>query len=343
MPWYAVEALDDALDATRALLVPFDTGQWLRLALVVFFLGGVWGGPSATAGGSNGGPGAVQPGPFDEPAPPAGGFELPFEFVEVLSVVVAVVAAALVVGLLYVLVGAVMEFVFVESLRRQHVRVRRYANQHFERAVSLFAFRVALGLLVLAAAAVVGFAAISLVSDDPRTSVGLLVVSIPLFVLLAIVVALVDTFTASFVVPVMIQKNVGLLGGWRRFWPTLRANWEQYGVYVVVRFVLTLAAGLLASIVGAVVGTVLIAPLVVVGVVTLPFLGGPGGLLANPVALSVAAVAVLSYLVVQQAAMAVVFVPIQTYFRYHALLVLGDTNPDFDLVPDLRREIRRRE
>jgi hypothetical protein len=36
----------------------------------------------------------------------------------------------------------------------------------------------------------------------------------------------------------------------------------------------------------------------------------------------------------------VAFVPVRTYLRYHALLVLGDTDREFDLIPDLRREIR---
>jgi len=36
----------------------------------------------------------------------------------------------------------------------------------------------------------------------------------------------------------------------------------------------------------------------------------------------------------------VVQAPIQTYVRYHALLVLGDANEQFDLIPDVRRSIR---
>ena len=37
MSLYAVDAIDDALSATRSFLWPFDRGRWLRLALVVFF------------------------------------------------------------------------------------------------------------------------------------------------------------------------------------------------------------------------------------------------------------------------------------------------------------------
>lgn len=35
-----------------------------------------------------------------------------------------------------------------------------------------------------------------------------------------------------------------------------------------------------------------------------------------------------------------VSVPVQTFLRYYALLVLGDTNADFDLIPEQRRAAR---
>jgi len=84
----------------------------------------------------------------------------------------------------------------------------------------------------------------------------------------------------------------------------------------------------------------LVAPLAIVGIVAVPALGGFGAILSNPVALAVAGLLALSYVVVLTAALAVVFVPIQTYLRYHSLVVLGDTEAEFDLIPDLRREIR---
>jgi hypothetical protein len=339
MPWYAVAALDDALDATKALLTPLEGRQWLKLTLVVFFLGNAGGGsPSATAGSSNGGPtpGGGLPGSIGIET------DFPFEFAEVLPVVLAVAAVALVVGLLYALVGSVMEFVFVESLRRQRVRVRDYVDQHFGRALGLFVFRVALGLLVAVPALGVVAGVLSFAGVGLGLPVGLLVVFAPLLVLLGIAVALVDAFTVNFVVPVMIRKDVGIIAGWRRFWPALTADWKQYGVYAVVRFVLALAVGLLASIIGGIVGTVLLAPLAVVGVLTFPVLGGAAGILTNPIGLAVAVLVALSYLTLLTAALAVALVPIQTYLRYHALLVLGDTESDFDLIPELRREIRDR-
>lgn len=336
MSWYAVAALDDALDATKSLLTPLDARQWLKLAVVVFFLGsGGGGGPSASAGGSTGSPAdgsGMAPGP--------GELDVPAEFGEVVPILVGVVAVGLVVGLVYVLLGAVMEFVFVESLRRQHVRIRDYAGQHFGRALGLFGFRVVLGLVVVVPALALVASVVGLATGALELSVGLLVVSIPLVVLLGILVAAIDAFTANFVVPVMILNNVGVLAGWRRFWPTLTREWKQFGVYAVVRVVLALAAGLVASVVGGLVGALLVAPIAVVGFVGVSLFGGLDAVAASPVAVALLALVVLAYVVLLVALLAVIFVPIQTYLRYHALLVLGDTNQEFDLIPDLRREIR---
>jgi hypothetical protein len=342
MSWYAVAALEDALDVTKALLTPLDARQWLKLTLVVFFLGNAGGSsPSATAGSSSGGPGPGGPILGDDvPGPVGVELDFPLEVPEVLPVALAVVAVALVVGLLYALVGSLMEFVFVESLRRQRVRIRDYADQHFGRALGLFAFRVALGLLVVLPALGVVAGILSLAGGGPRASLGLFAVFVPLMILLGIVAVAVDAFTVSFVVPVMILKNVGVIAGWRRFWPTLTADWKEYGVYALVRFVLALAVGVLASIIGGIVGTVLLAPLAVVGILAFPVLGGAAGILTSPVTLAVTVLVALSYLALLTAALAAAFVPIQTYLRYHALFVLGDTDKEFDLIPELRQRIR---
>lgn len=350
MSWYAVGSLDDAFDATKALLTPLDAGQWLRLALVVFFLGTVGGsGSSAGAGGSTGGPSLTLPdgwsiAPPDgldvspPDGPPPGDF--PFAVEELVPILLGALAVMVLLGVLYALVGSVMEFVFVESLRRRHVRIREYADQHWNHALRLFAFRVLLGLVVVVPVGALVLAILSLVGGDPQVSVGLIAVFAPLLVVVGLLAALVDLFTTNFVVPVMICENLGVLAAWRRFWPTMEDEWEQYGIYVLVRFVLALAVGVLASIIGGIVGAVLLAPVAVLGFLAFPAVSSLGALLSSPVALAIIVVVGLAYLVVLTAAVAVAFVPVQTYLRYHALLVLGDSDQTFDLIPELRREIR---
>jgi hypothetical protein len=139
-----------------------------------------------------------------------------------------------------------------------------------------------------------------------------------------------------FVVPVMMVEECGVLAGWRRFWPTLAGAWTQYLAYAVVSFVLALVGGLLVAAVTAVLAIVLLIPIgVLAGVGVLLFLLTP--------ALGIPALVIVGVLFVAGlvAVAALVQVPVITYLRYFALLVLGETNAAFDLIPDQREAARR--
>ena len=116
MPLYALEDLDDALDATRAFLWPIDRSTWIKLAVVVFFVGG----PGANLN-------AFQYNvPADQGSPP-GDFPMPPDIgANIWLIIAVVIAAALLIGLLFLLIGSIMEFVLVESLRQEEVTVRQY-------------------------------------------------------------------------------------------------------------------------------------------------------------------------------------------------------------------------
>jgi hypothetical protein len=75
-------------------------------------------------------------------------------------------------------------------------------------------------------------------------------------------------------------------------------------------------------------------PFAVVGIPLVLVLGfeGIGALVALVLAFMFVVVAFVLMLLVQ--------VPFQTFLRYYALLVLGDTNEAFDLIPERRRAVR---
>jgi len=331
MTLYAVDAIDDAIDAARAFLWPFDLGRWARLALVMFFVGSAGGTPPFQfGGGAPSGSGSQTPdvSGIPETLPPPGGTEL--------AVIAAIFGIILLLGLAFLFVGSVMEFVFVESLRREDVTIRRYWSERWRQGARLFGFRVVLGALTLA---VIGgtLAAVlwPLLVGEGAFSIGLLFLAIPVFVVISVISGLVGGFTTMFVVPVMIVEESGLLSAWRRFWPTMTGQWKQYVVYAVLSFVLQLVAGILASIVtvlGAIgVGIPLgVFGLVGVGLLSVSHLAG-WAIIALAVLLFVLAAIVIGLLVA---------VPIQTYLRYYALLVLGDTEAEFDLISERRAAIR---
>jgi len=344
MALFAVERIDDAVDMTRSFLTPVDAGRWARLTVVVaFLLGGTGGG-----GGASAASGASNVPTTAGSIPQDGLPEIPADFPELSATAVAVILGAIalliVIGLIVAAVGAVMEFVLVESLSSDEIHVRQYFRRHARKGLWLFAFRLLLGL---AALAILGGTALVLFGDvaaallagrfvvpsSGRLLVGALVL-VPLGIVVGVVVTLVNGFTTEFVVPIMLREDRGVLAGWRRFLPTLLAHWKQYGAYVLIAFVLHLVTGIAGSILVGLAAIVLAIPALIVAI---PL--GLGALAGGSVSVgAIAALAVLAavYLCGLFLAAAVISVPITVFHRQFALLVLGDTNADFDVLGDRR-------
>ena len=330
MSYYALDDIDDAIDATRSFLWPFDRGRWARLALVVFFVGGVGGfNPFGFTGGSPGGGGAPTP-PTDVPngISSIGGAEL-----VVVGLIVAIIA---VLGIAFMLVGSVMEFVLVESLRNEAVEVRSSWSRRWRQGIRLFGFRLVVALVSIAVVGVFVVAAIApLAMGVGAASIPLIVLAVVAFVVVAIVSGLINGFTTVFVVPVMIADDRGVLAAWRRFWPTMTDQLAQYAVYAVMGFVLQLAAGFAAGIAGLL-GVVAVGiPTGIIALVGVGLLGVSeiaGFVLIGGAVLVLALAAIAIFLVVS--------VPVTVFLRYYALFVLGDTNDEFDLIAERRRAVR---
>lgn len=331
MSLYAFDGVEDALAATRAFLLPFDLRRWLKLAFLMFFIGGAGGTNPMQFGNTGGGSVPNQPGggTGGMPSfPSIGGSEL--------AVIGAVVGAILLVLLLLALVGAVFEFVFVESLRQEQVSIRAYWGEYRNRGVRLFGFRLITGLVFLAIVlGALGAVFYPILSGTGNFSFGLFALVLLVIIGLAFLNGLFQGFTTEFVVPVMLLENCGVIAGWKRLWPTLTGEWKEYAGYVVMRFVLQIAAGILVGIALLIAGIIVAIPLGILGVVgfsvvqSQPILGW--GLVAVAVLVGGLAFLLLSLFA---------SVPIQTFMRYYALLVLGETNEMFDAVSEQRLAVQ---
>ncbi|MHC3437367.1 DUF7544 domain-containing protein [Natrialbaceae archaeon A-gly3] len=320
---YAVDDLSDAIDVTREFLTPLRAGLWLKLLVVIFFLSGVgFSGPTIPFGDI----GMVA----DDP----GLDELEAEFgvttEEILLGFAVLAGISILFWLLFRLVGSFMEFVLYESLRSGDVHFRRYLRRNAGRALHLFAFRLA-GALVLGVfvgaptvyAVLVG--GVSTTTAATLAVIGLL--ALPLYLLYALVMR----FTTVFVAPVMLVDDRGLVSAWKRFWPTLAGNWTEYVVYLVLIWVVWLAVGVALAFVGIFAFIVIAIPFGILAFVLLA-LGTPGIVLAGFVVL----LGFLLFFLV----MALLEVPVYSYLRYYALLVLGDTDRELDLIPERRAAVR---
>jgi hypothetical protein len=329
MSLHAVSDVEDAIDVTRSFLTPIDVRRWLKLALIVFFVGSGTGFPT----GFN----------FNVPAQESPPGEVPFEVPsqmpeDVLLIAGAVVIAAVLLAVAFFLVSAIMEFVFVESLRSGEVTIRRHWRRRWKQGLRLFGFRILLGLPVLAMG--LGFLAIVLGplvtgASSPVVPIAGFLLAIPLFFAVAVFVGLVYQFTSVFVVPIMIKEECGVLAGWKRLWGSIKANWKQYLVYALVSFGLSLVTGLLVAVVLGIAALLLLLPLSLLGLLVLSATA-----LSSPVMIGTFVFLVLVFALAMLVLTAVVQVPIQSYLRYYALLVLGDVEERFDLIPDRRARVR---
>ena len=333
MALHAIDALGDAITATKEYR-PTGPAEWLWLALVTLLVGGV--GISLPNGGGPGGVGTLDdagdpgtgggfsadggPGPAGAPDVDPGAV--------LAEALVAVVAAVLVIWLVFAVLGAALEFPFLAWLRDGEVDTAAAVRAHLGQALGLAAFRVVVGLAGLAVT-------LALVVSTVGTDGQLLEYAAaagefgPVLALVGLVTGVVTAFTTAFVVPTMLLEDVGVLGGWRRFWATLSGAPKQFLAYAVVvavaAYVGVVLVGLLALLVlipGLLVGGLLG---VVVGVAA----GTGAGIVVG------AAVAAIPVVAVGLAAYAL----LQVFLRYYALFVLGRIDGELDLATRRRRAV----
>ena len=321
--WYAFAALSDARDATEELLRPIDRGRWLRLALIALFVG--VGGGVPTGGGnvnvpSGGGGGGV---PSDVPAP-----SMP-EVGTAVAIVAGIVLLIVLLALVWSLVGAIMEFVLIVGLRDREVAIREPFGANVRPGLRLFGFRLAVGLVSLL---VIGLPLLAVFGFGIGVSPAFLALLLPLVIVFGVVAlagSVVLGLTTDFVVPTMLVERVGVLDGWRRLWPTLRAEWKQVGLYVVAKFVLGVAVSLAVSLVVLLAALIVAIPFAIVGALLYFAVHAAG---ATTVGLVIGGVLVALFVLVMIAVGLIVQVPALTFVRYYSLSVLGMLVPELDLV-----------
>lgn len=253
MSWYAVDAVEEALEDTRQLLLPFDLGTWLRLAVIVIFTGGGTGamnpasfipsGPGGHDPASDSGTGSYSDFSSTDTAFETGGNAITglATSSSSLSNTVWVVLGLFLFGVLTALLylSSVFEFIYYQSLLERDVRIRRNFKRHWFNALRYFGFKVVYisVLLSFVAAVILGFIV------NPFIGVFGVVLSIPCFIVLGVFAGLVH----DFVLPEMIQEKQSLIQGWRSIWPSLQEQWREVVVYLLVKLGLGIGIGIAVS------------------------------------------------------------------------------------------------
>jgi len=333
LPISAVDTITLAFQHTKRQLVePFRFGQWTRLA-VVGLLAGEMG-----SGGCN-----VPSSNFNLPHQPGSSrhfLEQGFPNIDP-AILGGLIATLVIAGLVFVIVmtyvSSVMRFILFDSVLAKECHIRQGWGRRQGPGWKYFLWQLGFLLAVLAGMVVLlGIpAALAFASGwftAPREHVlGLVLGGIMEFFLLLfffLTAAVVHVLTKDFVVPQMALEGIGVIEGWRRLWPMMQAEKGGYAVYLLMKIVLAIGAGIIVGLASLILGLIVAIPTVALGIIAV-LTGKTAGLTWNVFTITVAVVvgcvlfAAFFYLVSLIAVPAIVFFPAYAiYFfaaRYQAL------------------------
>jgi hypothetical protein len=326
LPISAIDTISLAFQHTKRQLVqPFLFWQWARLAIVGLLAG------EMGSGGSINFPSNFQqrggsPSPF-----PSGGF--PHIDPAILAGLIAVIVlSALVIGLVFMYIGSVMQFILFDSVLAKECHIRQGWNRRQTPGWKLFLWRLGFSVITFAATVILlgipaGFAFAMGWFKAPREHLlGLILGGIILFfvfMIFAVAVAVVHVLTKDFVVPQMALEGIGAVEGWRRLWPMIQAEKGGYAVYIGMKIVLAMGAAIIIGLASFIMGLLFAVPTVLLAVLAI-FTGKTAGLTWNVYTITIAVVvgcilfALLMYLMSLVAVPAIVFFPAYSIYFFAA-------------------------
>ncbi len=340
MPLSAVDCVQPAIHHAREQLFSrFRLGQWSRLALVGILAA------EMHVGGCNFG----NFGQFLSQPPKRGNEFLaapfphidPTRIAQFAGLIAAVFILAIVLFFVFLYISSVFRFILFESvLRREcligegwqrwHRTGRRFFLWQLVYVISTWLF---FGLLIGIPLLIAG--ASGWMKDAKQHIAGMvggLILLVGVVLIFALIAAVVQVLAKDFLVPIMALENLDFADGWSRLLALMRGEPGKYAVYVLLKFVLSIAAAILFSIIAIIPALFVIIPSVVL--VLAAKAAGMGWSVATvslAVIFGTIALLLLIYLMALVSVPATVFFPAYSmYFfaaRYPALAALLNPAP----------------
>lgn len=276
MPTSAVDCVQPAIQHTRdQLFRPFRFGQWARLALV-----GILAAELSSGGCSTGkfhfplsthphksnrfietSFSQINPSHFD-----------PARIAQFAGLILALVFIAIILFFIFLYISSVFRFILFDSVLRKRCSIsegwqrwHRVGRKYFLwKIVFLIAQFLFLGVLIgvpLAVAAALGWFH-DLQQHIARTILGALLL-FGLILVFALLAGAVQILAKDFLVPVMALEEVDFADGWSRLLSLIRPEPGRFAVYLLLKFVLAIAAAILFGILAIIPIVILVAPAVV--------------------------------------------------------------------------------
>ncbi len=336
--WIAWAAIEGAITKTRQMLFePFDLTKWVKLAIILLFIGG-WGGSNFSSNPSSG-----NFGNFGDSYSDAELNAFVRETVSEVSVfvhqyltyIVLAVLAILLVTALFSYISNVMQFVFVESVVRNHVTIRAYIRNNLGNGLRLFMLNWTLGIVFLIAIILSLLPALSAIQRDDFSAMffGSFILFFVVLMLGIILLSIIGSFI-NLAIPVMLYENVGILKALSKVISTAVHSIPQVLVYWITRVVM----GIIVGIAAAIISIILVLIAVLIGTVVYMILTLLGFSIFDMAQLLMPGVFFFASILVLAFIIRLATVPFPVFMRYHALLFLqnwyADIVPFWEPVPE---------
>lgn len=330
MGWYGIEAVDAAIKRTKkALIEPFDFWKWIKLGVIVFFIGG-----GGTGISNFNFPSSYQRQYEDRGAKMPSTEEVLNQISrfwhQYQTYILIAIAIIIFIILLFTLISSIMEFVFVDSLVTNHVAIRAYFRKYLHPGFNLFIIQTIL---------LIGFLSLFILAMIPilrrllsgTVTPGLILSSILWFLGVVLILAVLNGVIRSFIslaIPVAMYQGVGITAAIKKVFGRFREDWRQVAVYWVVRVIMGIAAviivGIVALILFIVVFLVLLIPALILYFILSGLGQGTSSLLFWIVMIPYGLLAVIVLILL----ILLVSVPVPVFMKYHLLTFLQAWYPD---------------
>jgi len=259
----------------RQLMQPFRFWQWTRLAIV-----GLLAGEMGSGGGFN------FPTSFPSQSGSSrhlldsgwGSIDPSLQVV----LIVVLVASGLVFGIVLMYVSSVMRFILFDSVLARECHIRQGWSRRQGPGWKYFLWQLGFTLATSGAAIVLfgipvafGFA-MGWFRAPGQHVLALVLGGIVLFFLLVaffVAVSGIHVLTKDFVVPQMALEDIGAVEGWRRLWTILQGEKGGYAIYIGMKIVLAIGAGIVIGIVSVILLLLIAIPIVGAAIIVSPAAG----------------------------------------------------------------------
>jgi hypothetical protein len=343
LPLSAVDCVQPALKHARAqLFTHFRWGQWSRLALVGILAAelhvGGCGFPNLRGGWPHvpHGRGDIMQSSMPHGLGPLNPAHISEHLAQFLGLMVAAIFAFFVLGFLFLYISSVFRFILFDSVLRRECSIgagwgkwRRAGGRFFLWQI-VFQIAVSLCLLVLvgvplALALAAGWTRDLRAHAAPLIFGGILVLGLVLLFVLASVA--VQVLAKDFLVPIMALEDLDFADGWHRLLAIMRPEKGSYAVYLLLKLVLSVAAGILFTMIAVV--PVLV---VVVSVVAAGLAGHAAGIGWSLMTISLAIISATVLLFLLLYLIALVCVPATVFVPAYAMYFLASRYPNLDAI-----------